>query len=49
LRLIPSEVAEMAKAGPGAGISGIAGIQSTVLSGDPAKAGPHTIELGNWW
>jgi quercetin dioxygenase-like cupin family protein len=45
LRLTPTEVAAMAKVGPGAGTSGVAGIQSTVLSGDPTKAGPYTIEI----
>ena len=45
MRLTPSEIAAMAKAGPGAGTSGVAGIQSTVLSGDPTKPGPYTIEI----
>jgi pimeloyl-ACP methyl ester carboxylesterase len=31
--------------GPGAGTSGVNGIQTIVLSGDPAKAGPYAIEL----
>jgi quercetin dioxygenase-like cupin family protein len=45
LRLTPTEIEAMAKSGPGAGTSGVAGIQSIVLSGDPTKAGPYTIEI----
>ena len=45
IRLTPTEIAALAKVGPGAGTSGVAGIQSTVLSGDPTKAGPYTIEI----
>ena len=39
-RLTPSDIAAMAKSGPGAGASGVPGIQTTVLSGDPMAAGP---------
>ncbi len=39
-RLTPSDIAAMAKSGPGAGTSGVPGIQTTVLSGDPMAAGP---------
>ena len=45
LRLTPAEITALAKVGPGAGTSGVAGIQSTVLSGDPSKSGPYTIEI----
>ena len=45
IRLTPAEIAAMSKAGAGVGTSGVAGIQSTVLSGDPTKAGPYTIEI----
>ena len=45
LRLTPAEVAAMAKSGAGAGTSGVAGITTTVLSGNPALAGPYTIEI----
>jgi quercetin dioxygenase-like cupin family protein len=45
IRLTPAEIAALGKAGPGAGTSGVAGILSTVLSGDPTKAGPYTIEI----
>lgn len=44
-RLTPAEIAEMAKGGAGPGSSGIAGIQTTVLFGDPTRAGPYTIEI----
>ncbi|HWZ08059.1 MAG TPA: cupin domain-containing protein, partial [Bradyrhizobium sp.] len=44
-RLTPSDIAAMAKSGTGAGTSGVAGIQTTVLSGDPTAAGPYTIAL----
>ncbi len=39
-RLTPSDIAAMAKSGPGADTSGVPGIQTTVLSGDPMAAGP---------
>lgn len=45
IRLTPAEIAAMSKVGAGVGTSGVAGIQSTVLSGDPSKAGPYTIEI----
>jgi pimeloyl-ACP methyl ester carboxylesterase len=45
LRVTPSEIQSMAKGGAGAGTSGVAGIRTTVLMGDPTKAGPYTIEL----
>lgn len=45
VRLTPEEIGSLAKAGPGAGTSGVAGIQSVVLLGDPAKPGPYTIEI----
>ena len=44
-RLTPDEIASLPKVGGGAGTSGVAGLQTTVLSGDPAKAGPYTIAL----
>jgi quercetin dioxygenase-like cupin family protein len=44
-RLTPGEIAGMSKGGAGAGTSGVAGIRTTVLSGDPAVAGPYTIEI----
>lgn len=45
LRLTPAEIEAMAKQGPGAGTSGVAGIQTTTLMGDPTQAGPYTIEI----
>lgn len=44
-RLTPTDIAAMAKGGAGAGTSGVAGIQTTTLYGDPTKAGPYTIEI----
>jgi quercetin dioxygenase-like cupin family protein len=44
-RLDPKDIAALAKAGAGAGTSGVTGIQTTILSGDPAAAGPYTIAL----
>src|SRR5437899_1031197 len=44
-RLTVGEVGALAKGGAGAGTSGVAGIQTTTLSGDPTKAGPYTIEI----
>jgi pimeloyl-ACP methyl ester carboxylesterase/quercetin dioxygenase-like cupin family protein len=44
-RLTPREIADLAQGGPGAGTSGVAGIRTTVLEGDPTKAGLYTIRL----
>ena len=35
----------MIRGGAGAGTSGVAGIQTTILFGDPTQAGPYTIEI----
>jgi pimeloyl-ACP methyl ester carboxylesterase/quercetin dioxygenase-like cupin family protein len=40
-----AEIGALARSGAGVGTSGIAGIQTIVLSGDPAKAGPYAIAL----
>lgn len=45
VRLTPVEIAMMAKGGAGVGTSGVAGIRTTTLAGDPGKAGPYTIEI----
>src|SRR6202166_3025572 len=45
LRLTPSEVDSMPAHDSGAGTSGVAGIRTTVMSGDPTKDGPYTIRL----
>lgn len=45
VRLTPIEIERMAKDGAGAGTSGVAGIRTTTLMGDPTQAGPYTIAL----
>ncbi|MEA3138049.1 MAG: hypothetical protein QOK23_218 [Gammaproteobacteria bacterium] len=40
-----AEISALARSGSGVGTSGVGGIQTIVLSGDPAKAGPYAIEL----
>lgn len=45
VRLTPAEIAAMTKGGAGLGTSGVEGIRTTVLSGDPSKAGLYTIEI----
>jgi uncharacterized RmlC-like cupin family protein len=45
LRLTPSEVDSMPAHDSGAGTSGVAGIRTTVMSGDPTQDGPYTIRL----
>ena len=40
-----AEIGALARSGAGVGTSGVGGIQTIVLSGDPAKAGPYAIEL----
>jgi len=45
LRLTPSEVDSMQAHDSGAGTSGVAGIRTTVIAGDPTKEGPYTIRL----
>jgi pimeloyl-ACP methyl ester carboxylesterase len=40
-----AEIGGLAPSGPGAGTSGVSGIQTIVLSGDPAKTGPYAILL----
>jgi pimeloyl-ACP methyl ester carboxylesterase len=40
-----AEIGALARSGAGVGTSGVEGIQTIVLSGDPAKAGPYAIEL----
>jgi pimeloyl-ACP methyl ester carboxylesterase len=43
--LSAAEMGALTKNEAGAGTSGVAGIQTIVLSGDPAKAGPYAIQL----
>src|SRR5882724_11899208 len=45
LRFTPSEVDSMQAHDSGAGTSGVAGIRTTVVAGDPTKVGPYTIRL----
>jgi len=44
-RLIPLEMDLLSKSGPGAGTSGVSGIQTIVLKGEPTSAGLYTILL----
>ena len=45
LRLDPNDIAALSKESAGAGTSGVAGIQTTVIFGDPTAPGPYTIAL----
>jgi quercetin dioxygenase-like cupin family protein len=45
LRVTPDEVDAFQAHDSGAGTSGVAGIRTTVVAGDPTKAGPYTIRL----
>lgn len=45
IRLSPVEIAAKEAGGAGAGTSGVAGIQTTVLVGDPSKPGLYTVRL----
>jgi len=40
-----AQIRALVPAGAGAGTSGVSGIETVVLSGDPAKSGPYAIEL----
>ena len=44
-RMTPAEIAGLPQGGPGAGSSGVAGIRTVVLAGDPTKPGLYTIRL----
>jgi len=44
-RLTPAEVDAIPRRGGGAGTSGLNGVRTTVLSGDPNAAGPYTFEI----
>jgi quercetin dioxygenase-like cupin family protein len=45
VRLTPNEVDSMKAHDSGAGTSGVSGIRTTVVAGDPTQAGPYTIRL----
>lgn len=44
-RLTPSEIEALMPIGAGAGTSGVTGIKTRVLNGDPTHAGLYTIQL----
>jgi uncharacterized RmlC-like cupin family protein len=44
-RLTPDDMAKLEQLGAGPGTSGMAGIRTTVLSGDPTRPGLYTIRL----
>jgi len=44
-RLTPTEIEAVTPSGAGAVTSGVSGIQTRVLKGDPNKAGLYTIQL----
>jgi len=44
-RLTPKEISALAQLGASAGTSGVSGIQTRILKGDPTKAGLYTIRL----
>jgi hypothetical protein len=45
LRLPPAEVDAMQAHDAGSGTSGVAGIRTTIVAGDPSIPGPYTIHL----
>ena len=45
LRLAPADIAALPAIEAGAGTSGVAGIRTRILSGDPTRAGLYTIAL----
>ena len=44
-RMSPSEIGALEQVGPSAGTSGVTGIQTRVLKGDPTRSGLYTIQL----
>ena len=44
-RLSPADIGALAKGSAGPGTSGVNGIRTTILYGDPARPGPYTIEI----
>lgn len=44
-RLSPADIAALAQGGAGPGTSGVEGIRTTVLYGNPSAPGPYTIEI----
>lgn len=44
-RLTPADIDRLSVVAAGAGTSGIAAIETRILSGDPTKSGPYTISI----
>jgi hypothetical protein len=44
-RMTPDEISQLEESDAGPGTSGMAGIRTTLLAGDPKKPGPYTIRL----
>ena len=44
-RMTPAEIEAIPSGGAGPGSSGVSGIQTTVLNGDPTGSGPYTIRI----
>src|SRR5579872_4349441 len=44
-RLTSHEIEALAQTGPGAGTSGVSGIETRVLKGNPTRVGVYTIQL----
>ena len=44
-RMTADEISKIKQEGAGPGTSGMVGIRTTILSGDPTKPGPYTIRL----
>lgn len=44
-RFTPADISTLPTAGAGAGTSGVSGIRTTVLAGNPSEAAPYTIML----
>lgn len=44
-RLTPEEIKALPSTGPSVGTSGVSGIETRILAGDPTAAGPYTIAL----
>ena len=45
IRLTPTEIGALVNTGASAGTSGVSGIQTRVLKGDPSRPGLYTIQL----
>jgi|SRR5882672_5082265 len=45
VRLTPADIGALPAGGASAGTSGVSGIETRILSGDPTAAGPYTIAL----